>query len=503
MTAPARTLRTLPACLLVALFTLAGSCGRKGPPLPPIVRLPGAINDLTARRLGPQVVLRFTVPAANSDNSRPADLDRVEIYAHTDPLPSPADFLRYGTLIGTIPVKQPDGDAGAALPGVEQGAKAVAVEEITPAQLEPGKAPTVRSPLPARPAPADLETEGTVNVPVPVMRYYVAVGASRRNRRGAFSTPVAVPLVAPEAAPATVQSGYAQDAISLSWIAPAPSDDPFVPPPAYNVYEVPEETGVAPAERAERFVSAPPLNAAVLSTASFNDPRVVFGTQRCYVVRTVRMQNGISIESEPTDPVCVTPVDTFPPAAPKALAAVAGDGAINLIWEPNAEPDLAGYLVLRADSPDGDLRPLTPAPIQETTYHDSSVRAGTTYVYVVAAVDNAPEPNMSQVLESSHGDGPLSAPSVVRVFRLDDGSGPCYAVESGSRFLRIDGDLFAGPPYRYCRGGEAGARARARRPLEDRRHRAELQRPRRRAEQAAAAGAADVHEAVDDRDRPG
>ena len=46
-------------------------------------------------------------------------------------------------------------------------------------------------------------------------------------------------------------------------------------------------------------------------------------------------------------PACVTPADTFPPAPPKQLAAIAGAGVINLIWEPNSEADLAGYIVLR------------------------------------------------------------------------------------------------------------------------------------------------------------
>jgi fibronectin type 3 domain-containing protein len=65
-----------------------------------------------------------------------------------------------------------------------------------------------------------------------------------------------------------------------------------------------------------------------------------------------------------------------------------------LIWEPNTEKDLAGYLVLRGES-GGPLSPLTKEPIQETTYRDTTVRPGTTYEYAVVAVDNAPTPNRS------------------------------------------------------------------------------------------------------------
>jgi hypothetical protein len=98
-----------------------------------------------------------------------------------------------------------------------------------------------------------------------------------------------------------------------------------------------------------------------------------------------------TIESDAGPVGCKTLVDTFPPAAPKGLAAIPSDGAINLIWDPNAEKDLAGYIVLRgpADAAaDAPLVPLTPAPIQETRFTDT-VPAGVAYVYAVKAVDAA------------------------------------------------------------------------------------------------------------------
>ena len=87
--------------------------------------------------------------------------------------------------------------------------------------------------------------------------------------------------------------------------------------------------------------------------------------------------------------MCVTPKDTFPPAPPKGLTAVGGAGAVNLIWDANTESDLAGYLVLRAEAPGDTLQPLTPQPIRETRYTDTTVKAGITYVYAVIAVDKS------------------------------------------------------------------------------------------------------------------
>ncbi len=83
------------------------ACGRKGPPLAPIVYLPRPVTELVAKRVEDEVVLQFKVPTANTDNSSPADLDRLEVYAHTGPLPATADFLKYGTLVHRIEIKQP------------------------------------------------------------------------------------------------------------------------------------------------------------------------------------------------------------------------------------------------------------------------------------------------------------------------------------------------------------------------------------------------------------
>jgi len=83
----------------------------------------------------------------------------------------------------------------------------------------------------------------------------------------------------------------------------------------------------------------------------------------------------------------VTPKDTFPPAAPKGLAAVASPGVINLIWDANHEADLAGYLILRGEAPGDTLQPLVKDPIKETRYADRTAQPNTRYVYVIVAVD--------------------------------------------------------------------------------------------------------------------
>ncbi len=91
-------------------FFLSG-CGKKGPPLPPLVKLPVPPADLVAARRGDVVDLSFTVPSANTDGTRPANVARAEVYAITAPATVPpisdASLLKFGTRIGSVAVKAP------------------------------------------------------------------------------------------------------------------------------------------------------------------------------------------------------------------------------------------------------------------------------------------------------------------------------------------------------------------------------------------------------------
>jgi hypothetical protein len=112
-------------------------------------------------------------------------------------------------------------------------------------------------------------------------------------------------------------------------------------------------------------------------------------------VRPLDQVFGVTVIGPPSPRTCVTPQDTFPPVAPKSLQAIAGSGVINLIWDANAETDLAGYIVLRGEAPGDTLQAITQAPVTTTTYRDETVRPGTRYVYAVVAVDRAVPQNVS------------------------------------------------------------------------------------------------------------
>jgi hypothetical protein len=388
---------------LSAVFSF--SCGKKGPPLAPLIKLPVPPADLVAARRGDTVDLSFTVPGVNTDGSRPANVATADVYAITAvptvPPLSDAGLLKYGTKVGTVAVKAPrdpnhtadeddpsdevDAPEG---PGLDQGAIARLKEPLTREMQTPIVVPPDKN---APPAPAVTRTDGPLLGPPPggPVRTYATFGISTKGRKGPLSKRVIVPLVPPPPPPSDQVITYDESAITLAWraagsAAPA-GDDGLLPSrglqaaaPAitYNVYDT------SNAEAPLRLTDKP------IDATKYSDNRIVFGEKRCYSVVATEAIAGATIESEPPPSTCVTPVDTFPPAAPKELKAISSEGAINLIWEPNSEPDVAGYLVLRGVEPAETLQQITPQPIAEPSFKDE-VKPGVPYVYAVKAVDKA------------------------------------------------------------------------------------------------------------------
>lgn len=322
--------------------------------------------DLKAERRGDTVGLQFTVPSTNTDNTRPANVARVDVYAFTGPAAidpvspgspvSDEELLRQGTRVASVAVKaprdpsqtiDPDEPADELEPlegnGLDQGAVARVEDKVTPATAQ--------------------------------SRTYVGVGITTRGRRGPISNRVAVPLGPAPPAPSGLQVTYDESAVTATWAPPPQASNSAAPDLAYHVYEV-----AVPGETQ--------LTKTPVTETTYKDTRMTWGAMRCYGVRAVEVVESLTVQSEQTMPICVTLTDRFPPAAPTGLNAVSSEGAISLIWDANAEPDVDGYLVLRGVAPGGALAPITPSPIRETTFRDT-VQPGARYVYAIQAVDRS------------------------------------------------------------------------------------------------------------------
>lgn len=375
--------------------------GEAPPETPPDDKRPSAgerttfVEKLTADTLQPVFTTMPKPPAAAAPAASPSAQPATPVAqpetptapgaAGATPVPEAAAPAAPGAA-GVAPVPQPAATApgAAAVTPVEQPAAAAApgAAGVEPVQV-PGAAalPGVPTPLPEVPGSSTAGSAAIAPVPpLPPLpnypaRLYAVRGVTKRGRPGAPSTRLELPLVAVPAPPPMPTATATETSIVLTWPAPASE-----PPIAYNIYKV---------------GNADPINPAPVVQGKFERAGITFGTEECFTLRaTVKVAN-VSIESTPSEPVCLTARDTFPPAAPKGFSIVAGNGTMNLGWDANTEPDLAGYLVLRAEAPSDMLQPLTPVPITATSYEDKTVKPGVRYVYAIVAVDNAKPPNRS------------------------------------------------------------------------------------------------------------
>lgn len=78
--------------------------------------------------------------------------------------------------------------------------------------------------------------------------------------------------------------------------------------------------------------------------------------------------------------------DTEPPAVPRGVRTITGDGYVRVEWYPNAEFDLEGYTVWRSEN-SADFESIADLSTGTTHYTDRNVRNGRTYYYAVSAFD--------------------------------------------------------------------------------------------------------------------
>ena len=381
---------------------LLSACGKKGPPLAPLNLAPEMPQQVTARRLGDTVYITLKVPAKNATGRGAFSVRDLEVYAATTApgagLPKNTDFVKPAELVSKIPVRPPpDPDAPESdeedhkdtRPG--PGDTVTFAEKLTNAQLAPRSLTTAsKHPKPQKATKSASPAGPSSGQPPPppgpavLTRSYVIRGVAKNGNLGTPTVRLDVPLLA---APGPARPGAAptwdESSVTIVWNPPAASTDE-APGVQYNVY------AAMPHEPENAAVFAPqPLNAKPLDEASFTHPGAEPGKEQCFVVRSVATVGTSTIEGDPSDPICVTPKDIFPPAAPRTLTAVGDVGAVNLVWDANTESDLAGYIVLRAEAPGDNMQPLMPDLIKENRYTDRTVTAGVTYFYVVIAVDKA------------------------------------------------------------------------------------------------------------------
>ncbi len=202
--------------------------------------------------------------------------------------------------------------------------------------------------------------------------YYVVTAIDTSAQESASSNEAsATPTdLTPPAAPLGLTATAGDSQVTLDW-----ADNAEFDLAGYEVYRSTAAGGP--------YTSIDSTNAL---TSMYVDLGVANGVTYYYVVTAFDLNAN---ESAYSDEVSATPLDTTPPAAPIGLAAAAGDGTVNLTWNVNTEPDLAGYDVYRGTAPGSHPDKLNVALVAGASFSDTTVANGTTYYYMVHAVDTS------------------------------------------------------------------------------------------------------------------
>ena len=343
--------RSLAGLLLIGLALTA--CGKKGPPLPPEVRLPIPPAGLRASIDENAILLTWTNPGTRIDGSRLRDLTEVRLY------------------------RREDTDDGPLKPAILSRGRIVGYEQIAAIRLD--------SPAPATVRGLNVEWVDRSGL-VPGHRYvYVLTALDAQGRSSPPSERRPVTFLAAPMPPLDVQATAGNRQVTLNWRAPGEFTDAS-PATGAMRYIVLRSVGT---EKSMEVITPQPIDATTYTQTGLQND-----TEYHYAVRAVRVDPRATVTGAPSAVVAVTPFETARPSAPRNLVGVPSVGAVRLAWSGSPEPSVASYAVYRAT---GTAEPnrIGTTPAGTTTFTDRDVRPGVTYRYTVTALDNARSPNES------------------------------------------------------------------------------------------------------------
>lgn len=347
-----------------SIFLLTAGCGAPGEPVPPLPTVPAAIKDLTAHQAGDGVQLSFTLPTHSISREKLPSPPAVEILRGTVRSDGSADAKSFRNVY-TIP--------GALVESYRADGHVRFTDPIAP--------------------------EETKSHPGGMVAYVVRTRASKK--RASADSNVVTLRVFPVAAPIiSVEARVTESGVELTWPVPAgtAAGEPVPTISGYRIYRS-EIHPSAPSSSPQDLPQGKAESHAALLTSSetnsYRDTSAVFDHTYAYMVRSVMQVEGVELESSDSQPVTVTPHDTFPPAAPQSLVAALLPGSapgtvlVDLSWSINLETDLAGYRVYRSEQEGTRGQLLTPELLPTPADRDTSVQPGHRYWYTVTAVDRA------------------------------------------------------------------------------------------------------------------
>jgi hypothetical protein len=331
---------------LVLARTLTG-CGSPAAPEPPSLNLPIPVTNLSTARIGNAVQLTWTMPKRTTD--------RVT--------------LRHPVSAAVCRATEND-----------------VCTEVGALDVAPGAAGTY----------ADILPPDLAQGPNRLLRYQVFL----RNHAGKSAGPSNLAYSVAGGSPAAITGLTAQmrpNGVLLSW---TPVSEPGRAE-IIRIERVQLTLPTATETRRSPLAPTPPPATQTLAvhTQDGDDPGHAIDASalldqhyRYTLKRVAALSPGgqsVEIQGPPSTPIEVSTKDTFPPAVPQGLVAVADSaaGAIDLSWVPDSDPDLTAYRVYRRDLQGGLTARQIASVGVETSFRDTGVEAGHTYAYSVSTVD--------------------------------------------------------------------------------------------------------------------
>ena len=226
--------------------------------------------------------------------------------------------------------------------------------------------------------------------------------------------------VAPAPDPITdLKAEITHQGVILTWTPPQKTAVGPAPPIAlYRIFrrEIPQATAPAPTTGALPARSPNPSVPIEETVAPpFRDTQIQFGKTYQYTVRSVAQYPDLQVESLDSPLIEVTPLDTFPPAAPQGLvvALIPAQGSapayLDLSWSISAENDIAGYNIYRTEQEGAPGQKQNPDLLRTPAFRDMNVVPGHRYFYTVTAVDRVG--NESPASAAASGEVPVAVPA--------------------------------------------------------------------------------------------
>jgi hypothetical protein len=315
----------------VAAFLLSTGCGYIGTTMAPLANVPAAPNDLTAIQRGAKVIAHFTVPNTTTE----------------------------GFLIRGAP--ELDLRAGPAPDVWSEPEWAAQAERVAPAHiatLPPARPNGTEQQL------AEYEFSSTAWTGKTIVVAARVIGSNKKASN--WSALVTLPVVAPLAKPQQLLATPLANGIRLTWRG---ADGHF---------------------RVLRRADGGDGYAEIATTTApeYLDAGAEFGKTYSYqVLAFAAVAPQKEAESDLSEEKTILYKDEFPPAAPAGLIATPSPASVELSWESNTEPDLAGYRVYRSTDGAGfeKIGDVNEIP----AYSDHAVERGKKYRYTVTALDKS------------------------------------------------------------------------------------------------------------------